>query len=130
MPDPDRLDRAIAVHAKWKYRLADAIRTGTSDQPMVNVRSDTACEFGEWLLALPLSERLSPACQQVRELHAAFHAVAADVLEMALGGRTKEAEATIALGGRFAEVSSNLTMAVLAWKEVAGGGTDLSVPAR
>jgi hypothetical protein len=128
MPDPDRLDRAIAVHAKWKYRLADAIRTGTSDQPVVNVRSDTACEFGKWLLALPLSERLSPDCQKVRELHAAFHAVAADVLEMALGGRVKEAEAAIVLGGRFAEVSSNLTMAVLAWKEAARGPGGSSLP--
>jgi len=119
MQDPDAFDRAIAAHAKWKYRLADAIQTGKSDRSVGTVRSDAACEFGAWMLALPLSERLSPDCQKVRQLHAAFHAAAADVLEMALGGRTAEAEAAIAMGGRFAAVSSNLTMAVLAWKEAA-----------
>ncbi len=113
------LDRAIAAHARWKYRLMDAIETGKSEWRAADVRTDAACDFGKWLLALPLSERLSEHCKKVRALHAQFHSLAADVLEMALAGRKDEATAAIALRSRFASVSSDLTASVLAWQEAA-----------
>ena len=97
----------------------DAIDTGKSEWRVGDVRTDDACEFGKWLLALPLSERLSEHCKKVRALHAEFHGLAANVLELALAGRKDEATAAMALGSRFAVVSSSLTMAVTAWKEAA-----------
>ncbi len=117
----DALDRAIAAHAKWKYRLMDAIDTGKSQWRISDVRTDNACDFGKWLAALPLTERLSEHSKKVRALHTEFHGLAADVLELALAGRKAEATAAMALGSRFAQVSSGLTMAVLAWKETAPG---------
>jgi hypothetical protein len=117
MNTAEALDRAIAAHAKWKYRLMEAIDTGRSQWHVGDVRTDNECEFGKWLLALPLSLRLSEHCKKVRALHAEFHGLAAGVLELALAGRKDEAAAAIALGSRFAVVSSNLTMAVLEWKE-------------
>jgi hypothetical protein len=117
MNTAEALDRAIAAHAKWKYRLMEAIDTGKSQWHVGDVRTDSACEFGKWLLSLPLSQRLSQHSKQVRALHAEFHGLAASVLELAIAGRKDEAAAAIALGSRFAVVSSNLTMAVLAWKE-------------
>jgi hypothetical protein len=113
----EALDRAVAAHARWKYRLMDAIDTGKSQWRVGDVRADTACEFGQWLSSLPLSQRLSDHSKIVRTLHAEFHGLAAGVLELALAGRKDEAAAAMALGSRFAVVSSNLTMAVLAWKE-------------
>jgi hypothetical protein len=113
----EALDHAIAAHAKWKYRLMEAIDTGKSQWRVSDVRTDNACEFGKWLIALPLSQRLSEHSKKVRALHAEFHGLAADVLELALAGRKAEATAAMALRSRFAEVSSNLTMAVMAWKE-------------
>ena len=95
----------------------EAIDTGKSQWHVGDVRTDDACEFGKWLSALPLSQRLSEHCKSVRALHAEFHGLAADVLELALAGRKDEAAAAIALGSRFAAVSSKLTMAVLAWKD-------------
>jgi hypothetical protein len=126
LPDPRRrqpmntseaLDRAIAAHARWKYRLMDAIDTGKSQWHVRDVRTDAACDFGKWLATLPLSQRLSEHCKTVRVLHSEFHGLAADVLELAIAGRKEEAAAAIALGSRLASVSSSLTMAVLAWKE-------------
>ncbi len=117
----EALDRAIAAHAKWKYRLMQAIDTGRSEWQVAVVRTDSACDFGKWLLGLPLSARLSEHSQKVRGLHAQFHGLAADVLELALAGRKTEAAAAMALGSRFAEISSQLTMAVLAWKETSSG---------
>ncbi len=120
----DALENAIANHARWKYRLMDAIDTGKSEARVGDVRVDDACQFGKWLLALPLSERLSDHYRKVRELHAEFHSLAAHVLELAVGGRAAEATAAMAMGSRFAVVSSQLTMAVLAWKDAATAGPE------
>jgi len=124
----DALDKAVSAHAKWKYHLMDAIDTGKSAWRVGDVRSDHACDFGKWLIALPLSDRLSEHAKKVRTLHAEFHGLAADVLEMALAGRKEEARAAMAFGSRFAAVSSNLTMAVMAWKEAASGGVHHESP--
>jgi methyl-accepting chemotaxis protein len=114
------LDHAIAAHAKWKYRLREAIDTGTSQWRAQDVRTDNACEFGKWLIEMPVSQRLSKHYKTVRDLHAQFHKVAADVLELALAGLKDEANAAIAIGSRFAAVSSKLTMAVVALREEVG----------
>lgn len=115
----EALDRAIAAHAKWKYRLMDAIDSGRSEYRVADVRANDACDFGKWLAGLPLSQRLSTDYKQVSTLHAEFHVLASSVLEMALSGRATEATAAMALGSRFAAVSSQLTIAVLGWKEIA-----------
>jgi Chemoreceptor zinc-binding domain len=117
----EALDAALAAHAKWKYRLMEAIETGKSEWRVGDVRADNGCQFGKWLLALPLSERLSENFKNVKKLHEEFHKLAADVLELALAGRKDEATAAMAMRSRFATVSSNLTMAVIAWKEAASG---------
>jgi hypothetical protein len=122
MNTAEALDQALAAHAKWKYRLMEAIDTGRSEFRVGDVRTADACNFGKWLLALPLSARLSDNYKQVRALHAEFHGLAADVLELALAGRKEEATAAMALRSRFATVSSNLTMAVMAWKDAASAG--------
>jgi hypothetical protein len=117
----EALDQALAAHAKWKYRLMDAIDTGESQWRIGDVRADNSCAFGKWLSGLPLSERLSENYKKVRTLHAEFHGLAADVLELALAERKEEAAKAMALGSRFASVSSSLTMAVMAWKDAATG---------
>lgn len=78
----EALDRAIVAHAKWKYRLMTAIDASQSEWRVADVRNDVACEFGKWLAALPLSERLSDRLKQVRSLHAEFHVLASNVLEL------------------------------------------------
>jgi hypothetical protein len=100
----------------------DAIDSGHSESRVADVRLNDACEFGKWLASLPLTERLTGHYKQVSSLHAEFHVLASNILELALSGRTAEATSAMALGSRFAAVSSQLTMAVLAWKERATGG--------
>jgi methyl-accepting chemotaxis protein len=116
----DALDHAIAAHANWKYRLKEAIDTGKSQWRVEDARTDKACEFGKWLHALPLTQRLSAHYEKVRALHAEFHLLAADVLALALGGRKEEATAAVAFGGRYTAVSSSLVMALSAWQQDLG----------
>jgi len=113
----EALHDAVAAHAKWKYQLREAIDTGKSPWHIGDVRTDRACEFGKWLLALPQPQRLSGHWEKVRALHAEFHTAAADVLELALAGRKDEAIAAMGFSSRFMAVSWNLIKAISAWQE-------------
>ena len=115
-------DRAIAAHAKWKYRLFLAIKTGQSEFRVSDVRPDDRCDFGAWLSSLPDTEKRTERCQQVRALHTEFHKIAAEVLDLALRGKQQEAQAAIGLGSRFADISSQLTLALGAWENQAKPG--------
>jgi hypothetical protein len=59
MIDPVSLDHAIAAHAKWKFRLREAIQAGQREWTVDAVRQEDGCEFGRWLISLPLSDRMS-----------------------------------------------------------------------
>ena len=117
MQDPAEIVHAIAAHAKWKFYLRQAIETGTSEWTVAEVRPDNRCDFGTWLRALPPEDRDSQNWDEVSRLHAEFHREAAEVLKLALAGRREEAEAAIAQGGRFAKVSTKLTITMTAWQK-------------
>lgn len=117
MIDHAMLDHAIAAHAKWKFTLRKAIESGTSEWTVETARTDDRCEFGRWLRALPLPQRMTPHAREVVRLHAEFHARAAHVLELALAHRKHEATAAMALQSDFAQTSSKLTQAMTAWKK-------------
>ena len=117
--DKSILEKGIASHARWKYRLFDAINTGKSEWTVQDTRAADQCEFGKMLAALSPADKVSQHYEKVIKLHTEFHMAAADVLELALAGRKQEAEAAIALGSRFMLVSSEMTMTLSAWKEEA-----------
>lgn len=117
-------DRAIAAHARWKYRLFQAINTGKSDWTVAQVQSDSDCEFGEWLSSRSPSEANSERCKKIHCLHTQFHAAASEVLAIALAGRKEEAQAAIGLGSSFTAVSAELTMALSDWKDSVTGPSE------
>ena len=117
MIDARQIDHGIAAHARWKYRLFDAVKTGTSEWTVAQLRSHTECEFGRWLASLSPAELQSEQGKTVVTLHQQFHAAAADILDLALRKQTAAAQAAIALNSPFSLVSANLTAAMTAWKE-------------
>ncbi len=124
MVDPASLDHAIAAHAKWKFRLREAIKTGQSEWAVETVRPDDSCEFGKWLNSLSLADRMMKEWREVKTLHAKFHVAAADVLTSAIAGRKSEADTAMAPGGAFADVSTKLVKAITEWKKKVSGGGD------
>jgi len=122
MIDPASLDHAIAAHAKWKFRLREAVRTGQSEWTVEKVRPDDQCEFGKWLNSLPLTDRMMKEWRDVKALHAQFHVAASVVLHSALAGHKSEADTAMAPGGPFAEVSTKLVRIITEWKKKASGG--------
>ena len=121
MIDPASLDHAIATHAKWKFRLREAIQAGQSEWTVDAVRPDDRCEFGRWLISLPLSDRMSKEWREAKELHTRFHEAAAEVLGSALAGRKAEADTAMAPGGAFADVSTKLVRLLTDWKKRVSG---------
>lgn len=117
MIDPTSLDHAIAAHAKWKFRLREAIKTGKSEWTVNTIGPDDRCEFGHWLIALPLPDRMSKEWREAKSLHARFHIAAAEVLKYALAGHKADADASMAPGGVFADVSGRLVRALTDWKK-------------
>ena len=115
-----QLDAAIAAHSMWKARLKTAIAGGELPDPS-KARSDRECAFGKWLYATTPTDEHAETHARVRRLHAEFHRVAAGVLVDLQRGNVATAEASLSMGGPFAEASSALTQEMMAWKRSAPG---------
>ncbi len=84
---------AIATHQRWKNRLKDVVsgRSQESLDPAVVGRCD-ACDLGIWLEAQANDARI-PAhlMDQLKQEHAQFHSLAADIIRLTDQGRNEEA---------------------------------------
>lgn len=116
--DTHEIDDAIAAHAVWKLRLRTAIATGRIDVPVGEIRLHDACDLGRWLARTPAQPRGQDVLGAIRRAHAEFHEMAARIAELALAGRTSEAQALMsAREGAYASASARLTAAMKAWRE-------------
>jgi hypothetical protein len=116
MVDKSQIDAALSAHAQWRNRLNEAIEKGTSEFQVDTVKVDNACQFGKWLYGLPPSDQNSEEAKKIKELHAAFHKVAAETLSMALSGKKEEANKSMQLGGNYNRASGKLVLALTDWK--------------
>ena len=80
---------------------------------MDKVKPDNVCDFGKWLHGLPPNDKVSNHWKTIQKLHAELHQTAAGVLGNALGGKKSEAEKGVAMGSAFANVSGQLTTAMM-----------------
>jgi hypothetical protein len=113
----DEIKKAIGAHGLWKARLMTAVSTGSSEFTVAQVSADSNCEFGRWLYnGIDAGAKQSPHYEEVRKLHAQFHAVAGTVLGSALAGRQAEAKASIEdSSGAYSTTSGDLSRAMMAW---------------
>ncbi len=114
----DQITKAIGAHGQWKFRLVDAIGKGTSEFDPNNVQVDNKCEFGIWL-----HQEISPVDKSnshyrtVVALHAKFHKLAAAILREAVNGQADKARKMIAPGSDYAQLSTEMTLTLMAWKK-------------
>ena len=112
------IDQAIRAHLQWKIRIRSAIACGRLDVPVTKIRADDACDFGRWIhgSALPDAVKNGDRLALVKKLHRSFHQATANVGELVLAGRKKDAERAIAEGGQFTVASNSLLEALRAWR--------------
>ena len=113
----EEITKAIGAHGMWKQRLRQAIDTGKSEFTIERVRPDNLCDFGKWLYSLPPGDQKSSHWKTVQDLHGKFHAQASHVLGLAVRGHKQEAEHELAAESKFTKISSELTGAMMKWKE-------------
>ena len=117
------------IWAVTNQRLVDSIKRNWFHHQMASadlvdvedIRAADRCEFGKWLYGARLSaeDRESLAYREVESLHAEFHRVAAQVVELAAAGQTVEAYGL--LYGDYVTMSGRLAIALRAWKESLAG---------
>src|SRR5664279_3859872 len=109
----DEIVKAVETHWKWKMRLRSAINSEKADGNVAEIAKDDVCEFGQWLYGstIPDTVRASGDYASVRKLHADFHKCAANILECVSNGQKTQANALMT--GAYAEVSANLTAAMM-----------------
>jgi methyl-accepting chemotaxis protein len=119
MADKTEIDKAVAAHAAWKMRLKTAIDSGTIDIPLTKIRVDNQCAFGQWLHgpSLTAADKNSAHYKSVKDQHAEFHKVAAQVAELALTRKLEQAKQMLSVTGEFTKVSTKLTAAMIEWKK-------------
>jgi methyl-accepting chemotaxis protein len=117
MVTKEAIDSALTAHALWKKRLQDAVSTGKSEFKPETVRTDNACQFGQWLYGLPLGDTKSESYLKVKTLHADFHKVAGDILQLALSGKKEEGLKKLEYGGEYGSITGKLVLALQSWKE-------------
>jgi hypothetical protein len=113
----NQITKAIGAHGFWKKRLMSAIESGQSEFTVDQVAKDDACEFGKWLHGASIPEELTGTAdfEACRELHAALHQAAAEVLRLAVSGDRAAARAAIGTDTKFTNLSSALTLRMMQW---------------
>lgn len=117
MLDSKMIDKAILAHKEWKTRLEQAIQTGHSEFSPAIVKGDNSCEFGKWLYGLSPADASGLDFKTVRDLHAEFHKIAGEILQLAISGNQEEALKKLSFGGTYGMASSKLTTALYEWKK-------------
>jgi hypothetical protein len=88
-------DDAIRAHVEWKLRLRMFL-DGQGESMTGDVAArDNACELGRWLYGEGRKYATDPSYPELKEAHARFHQVAAEVLIAAERGDKRAAEARL-----------------------------------
>jgi|SRR5579859_6125042 chemoreceptor zinc-binding protein len=112
-----QITKAIGAHSHWKKTLLSAIESGSPKLSLDQIGREDACDVGKWLLGagVPEAQRKTPEFEACREIHAAFHQAAAEVLHLAIDGDRRAAVAALGANSRFAKLSSALTLRMMQW---------------
>lgn len=113
------ITKAIGTYDLWKDKLKASIADGRTDQLITSVCQDNLCEFGIWLYGLEVAVKTTPRWHCVRTLHADFHRVAGNVLQLAISGQKDQANEALSSNGQFSNISAQLTSELKAWAQEA-----------
>ena len=112
---PVNWDNIVLAHAKWKRELHSAIETNEKLDAS-NVGKDNLCEMGKWIYGEGSAYANLPAYIDLKQKHAKFHALVADVITKMRSLPQGEALELIGLNSEFSRASSDCINAIVALK--------------
>lgn len=98
------------AHAEWMAELREFIY-GNGTMESEHVARDDQCELGNWLYGEGKRYRHLEEYDNARQIHAALHRHAAQVVDLVRIGRRTEAAAHVAPGGKLRKMSGALVKA-------------------
>lgn len=105
-------DLALAQHAMWVTRLKlFTMGIGETGLTPAQAADHAACELGRWLGQAPEACKALPQYQRLVEIHAHFHDLAGQVVELAQKG--DGAEVDLLLGTTLPEASNAVSQLLL-----------------
>jgi len=113
----DQIQKAMTAHGVYKVKLGQAVETGATDMPVAVVAATDKCPTGDWLGAMDSATKASPHYSTVKDLHATFHKVSADVMALSIARKRTEALGAMEMGSTFKQTSAKLIMALSAWSD-------------
>lgn len=116
--DPYRIEKALAAHGLWRYKLERAAVAGELDTPLEVVGAADQCELGQLLAKLDGQE--DPHVPYVRRLHGEFHRVTALAAEFAISGCPDEVGLMMGPGGEFDHIWTVFAAALRNWERAVG----------
>ncbi len=111
------IEKAIGAHTRWMSQLREIVLEPNPGIELGDIRAADQCEFGKWLEGPSWSEedRASNDYQEVRRLHAEFHELAAEVVELAASGKKNEAYGMFY--GEYVTMSGRLALTLRTWQD-------------
>lgn len=106
-------DDAIVSHLKWKIRLHDFLSGKGGKLDSATAADARVCELGQWIDGEGQRYQETPDYRDLKEKHAAFHRVAAEVLRLAESGDRAGAMALLANGREFSSASRGIVGAIM-----------------
>ncbi len=113
-----QIDEAIKAHCAWGQRLISVIHTGEFDPGFDSAARDDACAFGKWLYgpSIPPAAKALPGYQEVVDIHAKFHGLAAQIVALIKTGQKAEALNRLSITSDYSTASISLTLALREWQ--------------
>lgn len=108
--------QVIYAHSAWKNRLKDHIM---KNEPLdaATIAKDDQCELGKWIYGEGRKYSSRSEYADVKQKHARFHAVTAEVVRKAAALKKEEALQLIGQGTDFARASSECVAAIAALRD-------------
>ncbi len=110
-------DSAILAHSQWKRRLRDAIDKNESIDA-AETANDDQCELGKWIRGDGgKTYGADPVFGQLRDDHAGFHRIAADVAESVNQGDRARVDEMLGVSGPFSKCSAKVVGAIITMRD-------------
>jgi len=89
------LDDEIGVYGRWPGKLKAYLKKPDGSLKVADLRVDDKCALGHWIHEEEAKLAAMDEYAALKDLHARFHAAAADIVALADGGQTEPAEAAL-----------------------------------
>lgn len=113
-------DAAIQAHVEWKTKIRAYImkRDGTVNSSIV--RQDNQCALGKWIYGEGSRYSNLTEYATLKAVHAGFHHVTAQVIEMVNAGKVQQAIEMLKSGSEFMKLSSQCVTLIMQLRQKSG----------